>query len=371
MNVPVPATPGPETLPVANTAETAADIARNLPRLTSAQKAAVIIALLGPEKAGPVMELIEDRHLRSFVKSYEKMASIPREVLLAAVADFVTELKQSLGSLKGGPKEARELAEQLLDEDRLARLFGEAVAPPAEEKDEDDIWSLLAEKDASDLASYLEGQRPQVCAIVLGQLSPEKAGEVLAELPDAFGRKIVALLSDPPKIDDATLATIGAVIRQEYLNNETAEGTRENPLGAVSSILSVLPTEKREGLLEFMMEKDPDKAEKIRKGLITFEDIPDRLPRNAIPVIFREMEQDTLLKALKFGEETAPGSVEYLYSNISQRMAEQYKEQVEGLGAVSKKQGEAALSGMMSLISRLDKDGTITLIKVIEADDED
>lgn len=359
-----------ENLPVIQEQSTSMGVSTDLPVLTAAQKAAVIITLLGSDKAGPLMEMVEDRHLRTFVKSYEKLNAVPRSVLLAAVADFVTQLHQSLGSLQGGAKKARAFTEETLNEDRVARIFGEVMAPPTEEGEGDDIWALLAQKDGKELATYLQTQRAQVGGIVLGQFSPEKAGEVLAELPDEQSCKIVALLSDPPKIDQTTLATIGTVIRQEFLETTNDDKEDENPLEMVSSILSVLPTEKREGLLDFMMEKDPLKAEKIRKGLMTFEDLPDRLPRNGVPVLFRKMEENILLQALKFGEETVPGTTEYLFSNISQRMAEQYKEQMESLPPVSQKQGEGAQSVMMALISRLEKDGAITLIKVVEAEPE-
>jgi len=54
---------------------------------------------------------------------------------------------------------------------------------------------------------------------------------------------------------------------------------------------------------------------------------------------------------------------EYLYANISQRMAGQFKEQVEELPDLSDKQADKAISGLMVFIGQLEKQGRVTLIK--------
>ena len=56
--------------------------------LRAPEKAAVILALLGPENASPVVEKIKDEHLRAFIHTLENLKLIPRESLLSAVADF-------------------------------------------------------------------------------------------------------------------------------------------------------------------------------------------------------------------------------------------------------------------------------------------
>jgi flagellar motor switch protein FliG len=75
--------------------------------LRAPEKAAVILALLGPENASPVVEKIKDEHLRAFIHTLENLKLIPRESLLSAVADFITELA-------GGFAAARPPQENLL-----------------------------------------------------------------------------------------------------------------------------------------------------------------------------------------------------------------------------------------------------------------
>ncbi len=343
---------------------------QEMPSLNGPQKAAIVIAMLGPDSAGPVIEKIGDQHLKAFIRAFENMKMIPREVLVTAVEDFITKLQITSNSLKCGQKEARQLAEELLDDERAEKIFGSAQIIEEQVEDTSTIWSTLAQRKPDESAAYLEKQRPQMVSIVLAQLTTDRAGEILAEMEDEISRKVVSHLAKPSKVDPKTLATIGKVVEAEFLTKNAAAAEDNNPLRSVSEIFSVLPTEKRESLMEFLISKDELIAEKIRKGIVTFEDLPDRLPRNAVSIVFRELDPDMLLKALKHAHVTMPGTVEYLYSNISQRMADQYKEQIEDIPVLSTKDGEAAQSAFMSVVSRLDKERTITLIKVQEVAEE-
>ncbi len=338
--------------------------------LNGPQKAAIVIALLGPEAATPLVDKIGDMHLKKFISAYESLKMIPREALNDAVMDFLSDLAVTSTSLKGGPKEARQLVEDLLDDQRVERIFGSAQLIEEEVEDTSNIWMQLSELASDQIAKYLDKKRPEMISIVLGKLSTDKAGEVLAELSDDVSIKVVNSLTKPGKVDPMTLSTIGKVIEAELLSIDPADIEDSSPLKSVSEIFSVLPSERRENLMDHLTNRDEVVAEEVRKGIITFEDIPDRLPRNGVPIMFREMNQETLLKALKYSQESMPGTLEYLYGNISQRMAEQYREQVADMPEVSRKDGEAAQSAFMSLVSRLDKEGTIALIKVVEATEE-
>jgi len=97
--------------------------------------------------------------------------------------------------------------------------------------------------------------------------------------------------------------------------------------------------------------------------MLIIDDLPSRLPPTAINIVFKELPKDKLLAALKAGKEQSPTAVEFLLANISQRMADQYREEIEELPELSEKAGDKAVTVMMGLISKLDRDGRIKLLK--------
>lgn len=336
--------------------------ANNLSRM---QKAAIIIALLGEEAAKPLIGSIEERHMRSFVEAMESINLVPRPVLLATVADFIANLNARNGSLQGGEQKARELAASLLDTERANRLFNRAPTAVVVENQASKVWEKLADERAADIADYLNNQRAEVVSIVLSNLTPIKAGEILGEMSDEAAEAGGFLMAEGSNADTDTLAAIAEVIELEYFTK--AAGDEDSSAASfMSDVMGVLPRQKRDSLMSVIEESNPEQAALIRKGLLTFEDLPTRLPKTAIPILFRDMDNKLLLQALKAGDETEPMTTGFLYGNISQRMAEQYKDDVKSLPSMTEKEGETAIVALMAFISGLEKAGTITYIEVSE-----
>lgn len=338
--------------------------AGNLSRM---QKAAIIIALLGAENAKPLIESIEERHMRSFVQAMQTLQLVPRPVLLATVADFITNMNARNGSFRGGEEQARQLATELLDTERANRLFSAPILS-AEGNSTDAIWDKLAEEKPDVIADYLNTKRPEVTNIILSNLSPIKAGEILGEMSDEAAEAAGHMMAEGSDADDITKAAIAEVVEIEFM----AEGSvDENAEAAsfMSDVMGVLPRNRRDRLMDIIEESNPEQAERIRRGLLTFEDLPVRLPKTAIPMIFRDMDNKTLLQALKAGEGSEPMTTGFLFGNISQRMAEQYKEDMAALPSMTEKEGEGAIIALMAFISGLERAGTIAYIEV--ADDSD
>ncbi|PHR57702.1 MAG: hypothetical protein COA43_11865 [Robiginitomaculum sp.] len=349
-----------------NTASAVHNAQMGAGNLTRIQKAAIIIAMLGPETAKPLISAIEDRHMRAFVLAMEELPLVPRPVLLATVADFITNMNARSGSIRGGEEQARKLLEGLLDSDRATRLLTGAPDQPLKTCAADATWEKLANEKAEKVADYLNSQRPEVISIVLSSLSAAKAGEILGEMSDEAAETGGYLMAEGSNADDSTKDAIAEVIELELLT-EDAGDANGNSASFMSDLMGVLPRGRRDRLMDVIEEKNPVQADLIRRGLLTFEDLPTRLPKSAIPIIFRDMEKSALLAALKAGDSSDPMTVGFLYGNISQRMADQYKEDASALAPMTDKESDNAIIAVMSFISSLEKAGTIAYIEATES----
>lgn len=335
--------------------------------LTGPQKAAVIIALLGAESAPPIIEKLRDDHLRSFVSSIESLQRVPRPLILAAIADFVATLKAQQGSLRGGAESAKALAQSLFEE-RAEKILGRPNTITTGTLPSDQIWAKLRLRKTTDISEYLSSQRAEVASTVLSQLPTDQASEILSELPQDLSIVCIRQMSSSAAINPATIEAVAELVEIEYLNQEKDTSADES-ISFVGEILSIVPKSRRDLMLESLDKNDPEKAKLIRDAMMTFEDLPTRLPTSAVPIIFRDFEADTLLKSLKASQSQAPNVAQFLFANISQRMAGQYKEQVEDLSEITDKQGDAAISSLMAFVSKLEREGRITLIKPIPEQD--
>lgn len=332
---------------------------------TAAQKAALILAALGPDAAGPVIERVGDQHLRAFAEAFARLKSIPRDELTAVVEEFLGHFQGSDGSLKGGFDEAKTLIEHFKGADPTQRLLEDVSAPGGPT-----IWRRLEGVTDGALAGYLQNQHPQVIAVVLSKLNTEKASSVLGKFDTALARKIVKRLASPMPVRREALRVLSETIERDFLLPAKKQAKVHKPGEMVGALMNNLPAEKRDALLKYIEEDSPDIFEDVKAVILTFQDIPARVPANAIPMLVREVETDVFLKAVKYGKQNAPEAVAYIFKNISQRMGQQYEEQMGSMKPITVTDAEAAQTQLMAGLRRLVNAGEITLVEPASEGDE-
>ncbi len=332
--------------------------------LTSPQKAALVIAALGPDAAGPVLERIGDEHLHSFARAYVHLQSVPKAALQSVVKEFIAQLTEDDDSINGGFEKTRELLSKFIDAEDVNRLMNNIGSSGGQ-----DIWGKLVDASDDALAEYLAMQKPQLIAVVLSKIDTEKASRILDLFDTEMAGKVILRLSKPVDVSESTLQILSDTIERDFLAPMEATSESHDPSAMIGSMMNNIMSEKREELLSFIAESAPEILHGVKKSMLTFQDIAVRVPPNAIPIAIREVELEEFLQAVKFGKENAPSAVEFIMANISQRMAAQYQEQMEELKTITTKEAEAAQSSFMSVIRKLGASGEIQLIDPVSEED--
>lgn len=335
-------------------------------RITPAQRAAVIIAMLGEGAAKPIVEKLDDAALAKVVAALESISYLPREDLVEIVVDFLTNLRKSTGALRGGRSKAREVLASLVDAQRLDTLIGEA---PGGSKPADaapgagggDVWARLAEREPAAIAAYLNGLTPNIIALILRRLEPAMASDILCHVEDDKLAPVMGYLVEAEQPDPGINSVIARMVEMEFLNavQDSAEGT-ETHLEAIGELLSLIPDDKRDSLVAFLKSEHEAKLKAIEKSMLTLEGLPGILPRAAVPVVFRELEQPVLVKVLASLQATHGPVAEFLLDNISSRMADQFRDELEGLQALSAAESEQVQRDFLSALMRFKQRGLIT-----------
>ncbi|MHA7873754.1 MAG: FliG C-terminal domain-containing protein, partial [Hyphococcus sp.] len=178
---------------------------------------------------------------------------------------------------------------------------------------------------------------------------------------DDVAQKIIRRLARPLKIGDEVLSVLSDTLERDFLAPQGKKEEKDNPGEMIGSLMNNVMSSKREKLLAYLSETAPEIMSDVKKALLTFEDIPARVPPNAINLVIKQMELDLFLQAAKLGRENAPESVEFIFNNISQRMRQQYEEEMEKLKPISAKEAEAAQATFMTLVRKLAASGEIEL----------
>ena len=95
----------------------------------------------------------------------------------------------------------------------------------------------------------------------------------------------------------------------------------------------------------------------------TFVHLPARVVARDVPKIIRLVDQPVLITALTAaqanGEQAA--AAEFLLANMSQRMAQTLREDMAARGKVKDKEGEAAMSAVITAVRQLEAAGELVL----------
>lgn len=110
-------------------------------------------------------------------------------------------------------------------------------------------------------------------------------------------------------------------------------------------------------ILEALEMRDPDLAEEIKKRMFIFEDIAF-LDNRAIQRIIRDVDANDLALALKVASDTVK---EAIFRNMSKRMAETFREDMEYMGPVRLRDVEEAQQRIVGVVRRLEESGEIII----------
>ncbi len=334
--------------------------------LTLAQKAAIVIAALGTEAAVPILERFDEHTLRNFARGMSGLKKIPPETVQAALGEFLAKLTSGERTLKGGLHVVREMLGQVINDTTLTRILDEVDTPSLQ-----NVWEKLTKVDDAAIATFLAREHPQTSAVVLSKLSPEQAARVLDRLDPDLVKRIVMGLTKTSSLDSAIIEAIGDSVSRDFLAGRSTSTSQRNPAEGVGAIMNYVSSTVRDPVLAHLGEQKPEFAAEVKRRMFTFEDIPRRLIGRDASQVLRAVDSDVLMQALKGGEATSPRTVEFLLANISKRMAEQIREDLEAMGKVKLQDGERCQAEIIKAIRRLEAAGELKLQAEEEAAEED
>lgn len=325
-------------------------------RLKQQQKAAVIVRLLLGQGVSPGVRRLAPHHQTKIAHIISELGNIDRSTLADVVREFTDQIDNLALSFPDGLAETLELLSPHLGEGALNSLRASA-----ERSEGNDPWARVSKQPVERLAPLMESESAEVCAVLLSKLTVAKAAALLADLPEDRGEILAHTVALTETITPDLVARIGVHIAQvlEAIPPQAFPKTAAERVGA---ILNSTPQAAREKMLEGLNTRDAPFAKDVRKSIFSFNHIPMRVDPPDVPIIVRKADAQSIIVALAAGLTAAPLTVEFLLENMSKRLAEQMRDEAEGLGVPKPEAGEAAMSDLILTIRDLEAAGELKLL---------
>jgi flagellar motor switch protein FliG len=327
------------------------------PGLTPRQKAAVIVRHLLTEGSSLPLASLPEHMQAALAEQMGKMRLIDRVTLDAVVGEFLAELESVGLAFPGGIEGALSMMDGHISQSAASRLRRMASA-----SSKVDPWERITALPIDRLLPILTDEAIEVGAVMLSKLPVPKAAEILGRLPGERARRVAYAVSMTGNTDPETVRRIGAALLAE-LDNQPARAFDTGPVERVGAILNVAASLTRDDVLEGLETEDAAFAAEVRRAIFTFVHIPARLSPRDAPKITRLVEQPILVTALAaaLAKPDLAEVAEFLLANISQRLAQGLREEMETRGKVKEKDGEAAMNAIILAIRQLEAAGELTL----------
>jgi flagellar motor switch protein FliG len=322
--------------------------------LTGRQKAAILLISLGPEVSAQIFKHLRDEEIEQLtleIANVRKVDNIEKESILAefhqicVAQEFISQ---------GGIAYAKDILEKALGSQKALDIINRLTATLQVRP-----FDFARKADPAQILNFIQNENSQTIALVLAYLQPEQSSIILSSLPQEkqadVAKRIALMDSTSPEV----ISQVERVLEQKLSATVTQDYTNAGGIAAIVQILNGVDRGTERTILDSLEIQDPELAEEIKKRMFVFEDIVN-IDNRSIQRIIRDIENADLQMALKVASEEVR---DVIFKNMSKRMAETFREEMEFMGPVRLRDVEEAQTRIVATIRRLEEAGEIIIAR--------
>ena len=309
--------------------------------LTYPQKAAAVIVSLGADKASNLYQFMDPEDVEALTLEVARLGMLNSEQTEEVLTEFYQNCMTSKAVTEGGLEYARSVLEKVTKSLKTRE------------------FAFLNKADVKSLFSALQNERPQTMALVLSYVDPDKAAGVIEQLEPRRQIKVVEAIATMESASPTAIKTIEAEMERKFSSIITQSNVKVGGIDYVAGIMNNLDRSSEKSIFDGLAEHNAELADEIRKRMFVFEDIITMDDRS-VQRFVRDCDPRDLVLALK----TANAEVSNkLFTNMSARMAESIRDDLEVTTNVRMKDVEDAQQRIVGVIRDLEERNEIVILK--------
>ncbi len=320
--------------------------------LSGPQKCAILCMALGADAAAKIFQQLSPEEVEAVTKEIASTPVVQADLMEAVLHEFTSATKVAAHTARGGVGFAREVLDQTLGTNRA-----KAVMERVQDQVNETSLTKLRKAAPEVLNSVLRGEHPQTIALILAHLDVKQAATVIGQMEPTLAGDVLYRVARMEKVSPEMLQLVEMGLSSRTDLTLTGEMTLSGGPAAVAKLLNHTTGGVEKTLLEAMVERDVEVAEKVKNLMFVFEDLR-RLDGRSIQRVLREIDGKELALALKA---VSPELKDHIISNMSERAGAALLEEMEFLGPVRVKDVEAAHGRNIQTVRSLGEAGEIVI----------
>ena len=323
-------------------------------KFTPEQKAAAVIVSMGVDKASQIYKYLGQDDLESLTVEVAKLGHLSAADIEVILDEFYKECLTQKVVADGGIEYARMVLEKAFGEDTANELLHKVskslkVMP----------FAFLNKTNSKNLYSILQHERPQTIALVLSYVDPNQAADVIVMLPEDKRLKVVTCIAKMDSASPEAIKLVEAEMQKKFSTILTTDFTHVGGVDYIAEVINNMDRSNEKHIFEGLNHQDEELSAEIRKKMFVFEDILT-MDTKSIQRFLRDCDQKDIVLALK-GSTAEVANI--IFANVSSRMAENIKSDLEITTNVRLKDVEDAQQRIVGIIRGLEDRGEVVIMK--------
>jgi flagellar motor switch protein FliG len=308
--------------------------------------------LLGEEQASNIISFLNPKEVQALGAAMVQVADLSQEAVNQVLDDFVATIKKQTSLGLGTSDYVEKVFKRALGDDKAASVLGR-INPGRASKG----LEILNWMDARSIADMIQGEHPQVVAIILSVLENVVAADVLNYLPPETRSEVIQRVASLETVQPSAMEELEAILKKQFSNNSSSKSSSFGGIKAAANILNLTKTALEASVMGGLKTLDPELMQKIQDSMFTFDNLVS-VDNKGIQVIMRNAEPDLMMKALKGASDEVKKK---FLDNMSERARGMFKDDMEALGPMRLSDVEDAQKIIMRAARKLADAGDLVL----------
>ncbi|AEV68568.1 flagellar motor switch protein FliG [Acetivibrio clariflavus] len=320
--------------------------------ISGREKAAMLLIALGPERSAEIFKHLKEDEIEQLTLEIANIRTVTPEEKEKVLEEFYQICLAQNYIAEGGISYAKEILEKALGTQKALDVLNKLTVSLQVRP-----FDFVRKADPSQLLNFIQNEHPQTIALILAYMKPQQSSIVLSALPQEKQADVARRIAVMDRTSPEIIKEVERVLEKKLSALVTEDFTAAGGVQAIVDILNNVDRGTEKYIMETLEIEDTELAEEIKKRMFVFEDILT-LDNRSVQRFLREVDNNQLAIALKGSTEEVQNKI---FSNMSKRMQEMIKEDIEFMGPVRLKDVEEAQQKIVNVIRKLEDAGEIVI----------
>lgn len=320
--------------------------------LSRIERAAVLLLLLGEEQAAEIIRYLDPREVQALGSAMVSVADLSQAAVNAVLDEFVETIKQQTNLGLGSSDYVETVLRTALGSDKAASVIGRIMPGSASKGLE-----ILRWMDARSIAEMINGEHPQVTAIILSVLEYDVAADVLSYLPPEIRPEVIKRVAQLETVQPSAMEELEAIMKKQFASSSSSKSSSFGGVKVAAKIMNFTKVDLEAAILSGVSSLDEEIGQQIQDNMFTFENLV-QVDNRSIQVLMRNVDPDQLMTALKGASDEVK---EKFFENMSGRARAMFVDDMDAKGPLRITDVEDAQKRIMRIARKLSESGDLVL----------